>query len=67
MAVADMVVGGTITSSPGETPTAPIEAISPDVLELTATACREPNRRANSVSNWRTTGPPSNASHQAPT
>ncbi len=42
VAEADMVYGEQITSSPGSTPTAPMQVINPAVHELTLMACRNP-------------------------
>ena len=61
MAVADIVKGGTTTSSPGEIPAAPTAAMSPEVAELTDTACLLPKRSAHRASKDRTRGPPRNS------
>src|SRR3990167_2283734 len=59
VAVADIESAGTITVSPGLTPTAPTAANSPDVAELNATACLTPYRLAQAISRAMTLGPPS--------
>jgi len=58
VADADIVYGGTSTSSPGPTPAAPTAAKRPDVLELNETACFAPTSSAHACSNARTRSPP---------
>ena len=50
VAVAVIVQGVVMTSSPGPTPAAPTAAISPLVAEFTLTACRTPKYSAHSFS-----------------
>src|SRR5204862_2256529 len=66
VAVAAMLHGVTMTSAPGLMPAAPTAAISPDVAELTETACATPNDSAHASSNALTSGPPRNPSPHAP-
>lgn len=61
MAVAGHVSEGTITSSPGRTPSAASTRCSPAVAESTATAYGAPTDRANAPSNSAACGP--EASH----
>jgi len=52
VAEAHIVQGLTITSSPGLIPAAPMATISPDVAELTVTACVTLNSLSLSRSNY---------------
>ena len=66
VALAHIVHGVTITSSPGSIPIAPTAAISPDVQEFTVTACLTPKRLSQSRSNSWTFGPPKKSGSQQP-
>ena len=65
-AVADIVNAGTITSSPGPTPIAPIAANKPDVAEFMETACLTLKCLHQASSKARTHRPPRNSSPQLP-
>jgi hypothetical protein len=61
-ALADIVNGETMTSSPGPSPAAATATCSPVVAELTVTACAQPSRSANARSHAWTCAPPSKPS-----
>ena len=58
VAVAHIVHGVTITSSPGWIPIAPTAAVRPDDQEFTVTACLTPKNCSQSRSNSLTLSPP---------
>ena len=66
VALAHIVHGLTMISSPGSMPTAPTAATNPEVQELTVTACLTPKYDSHARSNSRTFGPPRKSSCQAP-
>ena len=58
VALALIVHGVTMISSPGSIPMAPTAEIRPDVQEFTVTACFTPKYSAHFLSNSLTFGPP---------
>src|SRR5687767_6390613 len=66
VAVAHIVHGLTMTSSPGSIPIAPTAAMRPDVHELTLTACFTPKEDSQNRSNSCTFGPPKKSGVHAP-